>query len=77
MTHHEVTIEVMGVEMQVEYDHSPFLKGKWTLSNGDPGYPDEPEEIEITSIEINGYDWTNLVSEKALDLIIEQLSENN
>ena len=77
MTHHEVTVEVMGVEMEVGYDHSPFLPGKWTLSNGDPGYPDEPEEIEITSVEINGYDWTNLVSEKALDLIIEQLSENN
>ena len=73
MSHHCVTIEVHGVTMDVEYDYSPFLKGRWTLSNGDPGYPDEPAELEITSVLIEGYDWYDLLTPKAFDLITDEI----
>jgi hypothetical protein len=75
MSHHCVTIEVHGVTMEVEYDYSPFLPGRWTLSNCDPGYPDEPAELEITSVLIEGYDWSDLLNPKAFELIEIELSK--
>jgi hypothetical protein len=35
----------------VWFDYSPGRPGKMYLRNGDPGYPDEPPELEITEIE--------------------------
>ena len=39
-------------ELRVYFDYYPGRPGKMYLSNGDPGYPDEPETVEPTSIEI-------------------------
>ena len=36
------------------FDYSPGRPGVHTLRNGDPGYPDEPPELEVTDLERNG-----------------------
>ena len=59
-------LTINNFELLVEYTYS-HDSGKWTLDNGDPGYP-ESEEIEINKIE--------LLKGKLLDLI-EYGSSNN
>ena len=45
-----------GVEIDYEYDvdvtysYSPRIPGRMYLGNGDPGYPEEPAEVEILSV---------------------------
>ena len=39
-----------GQPVTVEFDYQPGEKEIWTLSNGDPGHPGCPEEIEILRI---------------------------
>ena len=34
--------------VHIEADYTPGRPGRRYMSNGDPGYPDEPDEIEIT-----------------------------
>lgn len=75
MSHHCVTIEVHGVTMDIEYDYSPYVRERYYLSNGDPGYPAEPEELEITSILIEGYDWYEFLTPKAFEAIEIELSK--
>jgi hypothetical protein len=58
-----------NVEIFVQYDYYKGCDGLWTLPNGDPGYPPEPDELEIVDIiltkgklmdllyEFKGWDW--------------------
>ncbi len=52
--------------LYVEFDYSPGRPGKMYLRNGDPGYPDEPAEVEVTRIEFQSRQvslaptWTTL-----------------
>ena len=41
-------------EYTAHFDYSPGRPGKMYLRNGDPGYPDEPAELDITDLERNG-----------------------
>ena len=52
----EYTIEVErgGYNLIVHFDYSPGRPGVHTLPNGDPGYPDDPDELTIQAIEIEG-----------------------
>jgi hypothetical protein len=45
-----------GVTFEVEFNYSPGRPGCHTLRNGDPGYPEEPAEIEILGIKLEGND---------------------
>lgn len=50
---HEMTVILKDEEeldVKVEYDYSPGRKGRMYMANGDPGYPDEPAEVEAVSI---------------------------
>ena len=40
--------------VMVEYEYSPGRPGVHTLRNGDPGYPDEPAELALLNVLING-----------------------
>ncbi len=40
--------------LEISFDYSPGSPGVHTLPNGDPGYPDEPDELEITEIILVG-----------------------
>lgn len=45
-------------------------KGCWYRKNGDPGFPDEPAEVEILNINIDGvdYDIDGLTEDEVLEL---------
>jgi hypothetical protein len=45
-----------GVTFQVEFNATPGSPGRMYMANGDPGYPDEPVEIEILSVKLEGND---------------------
>ena len=66
----------------VEYDYSPGCKGVRTLRNGDPGYPDEEPEVDITSIRKYaedmslGEDLTDSLSEANMDKCVEAAYQN-
>ena len=50
--------EYTNVGLIVEYEYTPGTPDVYTLPNGDPGYPGDPEEIEILSaIDEDGKDW--------------------
>ena len=41
------------IEATVGIWYSPGRPGRWTMANGDPGYPDEPPEVEIREVWVN------------------------
>jgi hypothetical protein len=38
------------VEAEVYFEISPFVPGRMWLDNGDPGYPDEGNELELFEV---------------------------
>lgn len=55
-----VTITYNGVEMEVTGEYYAGCRGRMYLRNGDPGYPDEPAEFSIESIEVGGVDISSM-----------------
>ena len=50
-TSHEATVDIGPLEnVRVRFDFQPGRPGCMYLRNGDPGYPDEPEELWITEV---------------------------
>ena len=37
-------------DCEIYFEYNPGEKGRRYMSNGDPGYPDEPPEIEYTAV---------------------------
>ena len=50
------TVEYKGAELEVMFYYTPGDPGVYTYSNGDPGYPPSPPELEIYKIEFTGKD---------------------
>jgi len=46
--------ELGETEVTVNYSYSPAVPGRQFLKNGDPGYPDEPAELEVLSLAYEG-----------------------
>jgi len=46
-------------ELYVEYDSTPYVPAVYYLSNGDPGYPEEGGDFEITMVLEDGNDITD------------------
>lgn len=61
----------LEIEVDVDGTYHPADPGKWTLSNGDPGYPPEPAEYEINKVMWGDLDITDILSEEDLDYITE------
>ena len=62
------------IEIEVTGDYTPGSPDVYYTSNGDPGYPGDPEEVEITeAVDPDGNDveLTELEEEKARLAIIE------
>jgi len=50
-----------GHELRVECDYSPPTPDVMYLSNGDPGYPGDPEEFYVTKVELkHGAEWIDI-----------------
>ena len=58
-----VDIKLGQLELRVEGVYIPFRHGKMYMSNGDPGYPDEPAEFEITKVFFKDTDVSDLLNE--------------
>lgn len=60
-------------ELFVTFTFYPGAEGKMYLRNGDPGYPEEPSEVDIISVATGkgGFDLFNILSDKALEDIEE------
>jgi len=56
-----ITIHLGEIILDVTGDYSPATPDVWYLPNGDPGYPGESEEFEISAIEYMGKDITDVV----------------
>ena len=76
----ETSIIVTRGEDETEIDvtiigtYSPGLKGCRTLSNGDPGYPDEPSDAELLHAYVDGveFELTDSEVDKAIEALIEK-----
>jgi hypothetical protein len=53
----------------VEYEYTPGRPGMRTLRNGDPGYPDEPAEVVIVQVLVNG---AMVDADKFADSVLDQ-----
>lgn len=64
------------IEVTVYYNYSPGQKGCMHLRNGDPGYPDEPPEVEIEKVvDAKGHDYADSIPEKIMGWIEERAIE--
>lgn len=61
-THHVVNVNLGDNNLQVHCWHTPGREGTMYRSNGDPGDPPEPEEIEIERILIGQEEVTELLA---------------
>ena len=59
-------VEVLGVDLDVEYDYSPYIAATWD----DPA---EGGEVEITGITLDGTDVLQLLSDWTLEQIQDKL----
>lgn len=66
------------IDATVKYNYSPSTPDVQYTSGGDPGYPGDPEEIELTELYIPKFNTKIEVSnltEAAYEYICEQISE--
>ena len=47
---HECSCFFNDDEISVKFVYRPGRPGRWYLDNGDPGYPDDPPEIEVIDL---------------------------
>lgn len=73
----EITVPGFDGVLIVDYGYYAGCPAKLYLRNGDPGYPAEPPEVEITKVLVkpNGDDISELLSADAIDKMCEAISE--
>ena len=64
-------------EVQVDYTYSAGRPGKMYLRNGDPGYPEEPAEVEIVNVWLYGLDVLQYLSDKNYDSLLDTITSNH
>ena len=64
-------------DVEVSYYYSPGRPGRMYMPNGDPGYPDEPAELEILSVPLFSMDTLPYLSAYALDSLLDTPSNNH
>jgi hypothetical protein len=66
--------DYLEIPVAVHYRYVPGKPGCQYMSNGDPGYPDDPPELDIMRVEDqdgNAYLLTDDEEDRLLDLIEE------
>lgn len=69
------TVTVLEVDLDVEFDATPYRPAVMYLSNGDPGYPAEGGEVEVTDVFLDGVSVVRLLSQWTMDQIQTKLEE--
>ena len=62
-------INFRGVDLEIEYEATPYRPAVYYLSNGDPGYPEEGGDFDIGAVYVGGVDIFELLTEDTLQLI--------
>ena len=70
-------ITYQGIKMEVEMYFEKGDKGVHTYSNGDPGYPPTPDEYYIESINVEGINIAEIVSEYDKGMIEKEVLRND
>ena len=81
----ELCLYGTDLEVRVTFTYTPGMPGKMYLRNGDPGYPEEPAEVEIDEVIVRSYrmgkveeiNIKDALSKPALDKIEEELLETD
>lgn len=68
-------ITFRGVELKVTGDYSRGRPARMYMRNGDPGYPEEPDEFTIESVFIGEEDATDLLDSMLDDIATKVLEE--
>ena len=64
-------------EVTVDYIYIAGRPGKMYLRNGDPGYPEEPAEVEIVNVWFHGLCILKYFTDKALDSLLDTITSNH
>jgi hypothetical protein len=56
----------------VSFTYSAGRPGRNYMPNGDPGYPDEPAELDVFSVKVDGIDVGSQLTESQADHIEQQ-----
>ena len=73
-----IIIELRGVELEVEFDYSPYEEEVRYYKDGS-GYPGSPEQVEITAITHKGVDFMEFMENEydVIDeLILKEIHDN-
>lgn len=62
------------VELQLTGNYMPRQPGKMYMSNGDPGYPDEPAEFDIIEAEITKGTVLDLILQLDTGVVLDTLA---
>lgn len=71
----ELNVRSFDVPIFVQFDYLPGTPARMYLSNGDPGYPAEPPEFEITAVFINETEITDYDEDEVYEALLEKESE--
>ena len=71
-----VTITYCDIEMQIEYEATPYRPAVYYLSNGDPGYPEEGGDFDIYEVIVGGANIISLIKDEDMDEI-QQIAIRN
>lgn len=69
-----MTVEVLGVDLQVDFDGTPFVPAR-IYGHPDDAMPAEGGEADILAVYLDGTEVTELISDWVLNKINEQLVE--
>ena len=83
MSQHSAIIYYEDLAFEVDFDYSPGDPGRMYMANGDPGYPPEPEEWDVTRVmmiypdesAIKPVDVTSVMTQTMMDFFNEQVKE--
>jgi len=64
-------------EIIVDYTYRARRPGKMYLPNGDPGYPDEPAEVEIMNVWFHELCILQYLTDEALDALLDTITSNH
>lgn len=74
---HTIVMTIRDVELKVEYDYLPAVPAVDYLENGDPGYPEQPEDVGIYSVKTQGIEIVELIKSEIFKEIEEECIKFN
>lgn len=71
----KIKFQYLGIQFSACVNYTPATPDVMYMKNGDPGYPGDPEELEIDKLYISGVDVTALYDEECLPGLLDAAME--